>query len=71
MNEITGWVCPKCGRVHAPWVANCECTNMSTYACVSTCEHDWECTGATTTGVHYVCRKCGAQRHEKYQNVGI
>lgn len=21
-----GWVCPKCGRVHAPWVSGCECT---------------------------------------------
>ena len=22
----TGWVCPKCGRVHAPWVRSCDCT---------------------------------------------
>ncbi|RPI50036.1 MAG: hypothetical protein EHM49_09065 [Deltaproteobacteria bacterium] len=21
-----GWVCPKCGRVLAPWVAECDCT---------------------------------------------
>lgn len=21
-----GWECPKCGRVHAPWVAFCSCT---------------------------------------------
>ena len=22
----TGWVCPKCGKVHAPWVGSCDCT---------------------------------------------
>lgn len=20
-----GWICPKCGKVHAPWVPSCEC----------------------------------------------
>lgn len=20
-----GWICPKCGTVHAPWVATCLC----------------------------------------------
>ena len=22
-----GWICPKCGKVHAPWVPSCECNN--------------------------------------------
>ena len=27
-----GWVCPKCGRVNAPWVMSCPCTvNTVTY----------------------------------------
>lgn len=25
----TGWICPKCGKVHAPWVPSCECSNNS------------------------------------------
>jgi hypothetical protein len=23
-----GWVCPKCGRVWAPWVSTCNCGNI-------------------------------------------
>lgn len=26
----TGWVCPRCGMVHAPWVAECGCAAPST-----------------------------------------
>lgn len=25
MGNNTGWICPVCGRVHAPWVPSCEC----------------------------------------------
>lgn len=24
----TGWVCPKCGRVHAPWMPSCNCATV-------------------------------------------
>ena len=27
MIEPSGWICPKCGRVYAPWVKECEACN--------------------------------------------
>jgi predicted RNA-binding Zn-ribbon protein involved in translation (DUF1610 family) len=27
----TGWVCPKCGKVNAPWVASCDCKAQIVY----------------------------------------
>jgi uncharacterized OB-fold protein len=27
----TGWVCPKCGRVLAPWVSECPCGPTTQY----------------------------------------
>lgn len=23
--ERTGWICPRCQKVHAPWVPGCDC----------------------------------------------
>lgn len=30
MAKDKGWICPKCGRVYAPWVPSCEhCNKMA------------------------------------------
>lgn len=26
MSTPTGWICPKCGKVNAPWLPSCDCT---------------------------------------------
>jgi len=30
MYSIYGWICPKCGRVWAPWIPSCSCTDPTT-----------------------------------------
>lgn len=31
MKNNTGWICPVCGKVHAPWVPSCECSEQIKY----------------------------------------
>lgn len=42
-----GWICPKCGRVNAPWVMACPCSETKTYT-----------TTWATTGVPSACAQC-------------
>jgi len=28
-NPNYGWICPRCQKVHAPWVASCSCSSIS------------------------------------------
>ena len=48
---MTGWICPKCGSVYAPFVAGCRVCNSPTFV------------GTTTdTGPRNVCPGCGQDR---------
>ncbi len=29
MSQMMGWVCPRCQKVHAPYVPGCECVPVS------------------------------------------
>ena len=46
----TGWQCPRCGRVYAPFVAECEKCNASYYP-------------ASTGTYTDICPACGQPRH--------
>ena len=38
-----GWICPKCGRVNAPWMPTCGCVSSQTTATASTTyDYVWE-----------------------------
>lgn len=39
--------------------------------CESDEDHEWECTGVSTEGLHYTCRKCYARRTDLFVNRNI
>ena len=37
-DHTTGWICPRCKRVHAPWVGLCRCTDYEVVTRDFTCD---------------------------------
>ena len=37
--------------------------------CKSECDHQWECTGMSTAGIKYTCKKCYAQKTDCFDPV--
>ncbi len=56
-DETKGWICPKCGRVYAPWVDKCQyCGNSTITYTPPTCPYwttpyysttTWTCSNTT------------------------
>lgn len=41
-DETKGWICPKCGRVYAPWIDKCQYCGGSTITYTPpTCPYRW------------------------------
>ena len=45
-----GWICPRCGKVNAPFIPNCDC------------KPDEVISNAVGGGITYICDKCGATK---------
>nr|DAT89728.1 MAG TPA: transcription factor IIS-like protein [Caudoviricetes sp.] len=60
-----GWICPRCGRVNAPFIGQCTCksNNLSMSNLEVDCIHDWDfdSISSNTGGIMYKyhCAKCG------------
>nr|DAW16704.1 MAG TPA: RNA polymerase I-like protein [Caudoviricetes sp.] len=60
-----GWICPRCGKVNAPFIGQCTCKSdsLTTSNFDIDCVHDWIWDGISsdTGGVvyKYHCVKCG------------
>ena len=75
--QTEGWICPRCGRVNAPWLAWCGCSNMDvtcngTGSIQDPCAlglHDWKQVGyrpfkntSSVCMVEYECSRCGKRK---------
>ncbi len=63
-----GWVCPRCGKVNAPFVGWCDCKSNEVVSnangeCSCGREYEWSIASSWGNtfgnGVTYVCKKCG------------
>lgn len=43
-----GWLCPRCGKINAPFVSYCSCNELPTIVNVPTCQRPNDSTGRPT-----------------------
>lgn len=74
---LYGWVCPRCNKVNAPWVKQCDCNKNTRNSNVSNeticpdgdcCKHQWVMSNASKNGVHYRCAHCGTTKIDPWQS---
>lgn len=60
-----GWICPRCGKVNAPFINQCACksNNLAVSNFDVDCTHDWvwDSISSDTGSIMYKyhCAKCG------------
>ena len=61
-----GWICPRCGKVNAPFAMSCDCKPSPVSNFSMNCQHDWESmtSGSDTSGCWtlFKCSKCGVTK---------
>ena len=58
-----GWICPRCGKVNAPFIASCDCNPSVVNNTCCGGDHDWRLISSTKgVGYTYGCFKCGATK---------
>lgn len=61
-----GWVCPRCGKVNAPFIPSCDCKDSISNSNFNQCNHIWALDRVSTSGSHFICTKCGKERIRVY-----
>ena len=69
-----GWICPRCGKVNAPFAMSCDCkpSLRSNFLNESGCQHEWTLSTIGSDGIGnrvdtYQCRKCGETFKIKFE----
>ena len=70
-----GWICPRCGKVNAPFIGWCDCkpdeqVSNADSECGCGGKHEWMMIGGggnqTVSTMTFRCKKCGVLKSERY-----
>lgn len=62
-----GWICPRCGKVNAPFILKCDCkpdeiVSNAYSECLCDWGHHWRIMNIVSDGITYICDKCGTTK---------
>lgn len=69
-----GWICPRCGKVNAPFAMSCDCKPLSrsNFSNEGGCQNEWKHVASGSDGIGnrvdtYQCQKCGETFKIKFE----
>lgn len=62
-----GWICPRCGKVNAPFILKCDCkpdeiVSNANSECPCGRGHHWRLMNIVGDGITYIWDKCGTTK---------